>query len=203
MKDNQYLDDLLRRIRNSDPSAKDDFDEFLYSRVSTRMVKYVLRKYGSTLDADDARDVVHNTLVIMLVKVSQYRGPNAVGWLYSIARSEASKMVKAKKRIAFSFDDPAKDDGNDSVPERSSQLSDLNWEGGESVEERAINSGFLSLFKSQANQLSNEELDILNLRYDKNLTFEDIGKRKNRTKVRAKQKHDGIIAKIRSFLRLD
>lgn len=84
------------------------------------------------------------------------------------------------------FYDPAKDDGVISVLLKEAlKMSDINWEGGESVEERAINSGFLSLFKSQANQLSTEELDILNLRYDKNLTFEDIGKRKNRTKVRA------------------
>jgi RNA polymerase sigma factor (sigma-70 family) len=175
----------------------------LYNRLRRPVFDHILNKYGSTLSKEDAEDIVHTTFTIVQSKSHTFRGLNndfsARGWIYKIARSQASKMLKVYKRTSISLDDDS-DDGF-AAPERSSRWSDINWEGEESVEERAINRSFLQKIFS-AGILSNEEWEIIELRYKKGYTFEQIGSHYGKTKPRAKQRHDGILAKIRRALGL-
>lgn len=194
------LCELIRMTGNGDQAA---FSE-LYEQMRQPVYRHILQKYGSVLCEEDAEDIVHNTFIIIASSARQFRGWNndfsARSWILTIARSQASRIVKRKKRITISMDDDS--DDNSAAPERNSLWSDIHWEGEDSVEERAIKKSFLRRIASSGS-LSDEEKELIELRYEKGYTFEQIGRHYGRTKPRAKQKHDSIINKIRKALGLD
>lgn len=194
------LSELIWMVGDGDQEA---FSE-LYNRLRRPVFDHILNKYGSTLSKEDAEDIVHTTFIVVQAKAHTYRGLNneysAKGWIYKIARSQASRMLMAYKRTPISLDDDS-DDGS-AAPERSSRRSDIYREGEESVEDRAIYRLILQNAFS-AGTLSNEDLEIIELRYKKGYTFEQIGSHYGKTKPRAKQRHDSILTKIRKQLGLD
>ena len=200
MTNSTTLSDLIWMVGGGDQEA---FSE-LYTRLRRPILDHIMKKYGSTLSKEDAEDIVHTTFILVQSKAHMYRGLNndysAKGWIYAIARSQASRMLQAYKRTAVSLDDDPEDDS--AAPERNSRWSDINWEGEESLEERAINQSFLQKIFSTST-LSNEEWEIIELRYQKGYTFEQIGSHFGKTKPGAKQRHDSIMAKIRRALGLD
>lgn len=200
MTNSNALSELIRMVGDGNQEA---FSE-LYNRLCQPVMNHILNKYGTMLSKEDAEDIIHTTFMIVQSEAHTYRGLNndysAKSWIYKIARSQASRMLAVYKRTSISVDDDS-DDGT-TAPERSSNWSDINWEGEESVENRAINRSFLQKVFS-AGTLSNEELEIIELKYKKGYTFEQIGLHYGKTKPRAKQIHDGVIAKIRRKLGLD
>ncbi len=168
------LSELIWKVGDGDQEA---FSE-LYNRLRRPVFDHILNKYGSTLSKEDAEDIVHTTFMIVRSKAHSYRGLNndysAKGWIYKIARSQASRMLKAYKRTSISLDDDS-DDGF-AAPERSSRWSDINWEGEESVEERAINRSFLQKVFS-AGILSNEEWEISKFKVNPKLTADKFVKK--------------------------
>lgn len=200
MTNSTALSELIWMVGDGDQEA---FSE-LYNRLRRPVFDHILNKYGSTLSKEDAEDIVHTTFILIQANAQKYRGLNndysAKGWIYKIARSQASRMLTAYKRISVSLDDDS--DAGSAAPERSSRWSDINWEGEESVENRATNRLFLNKVFS-AGTLSNEELEIIELKYKKGYTFEQIGSHYGKTKPRAKQRHDSILAKIRRKLGLE
>lgn len=200
MTQSKALSELIWMVGDGDQEA---FSE-LYNRLRRPVFDHVLKKYGSTLSKEDAEDIVHTTFILVQSNGHRYKGLNndysAKGWIFKIARSLASRMLLAYKRTSISLDDDS-DDGS-AAPERSSRWSDIDWEGEKSVEDRAMNRLFLQKVFS-AGVLSNEELEIIEMKYKKDYTFEKIGSHFGRTKPRAKQKHDNILAKIRRNLGLD
>lgn len=200
MTNSTALSELIWMVGAGDQEA---FSE-LYNRLRRPVFDHILKTYGSTLSKEDAEDIVHSTFIIIQSKARTFRGLNndysAKGWVNKIARSQASRMLKAYKRTSISLDDDS-DDGS-AAPERSSRWSDINWEGEESVENRAINRSVLKKVFSDGT-LSSEELEIIELKYKKEYTFEQIGSHYGKTKPRAKQRHDSVIAKIRSRLGLN
>lgn len=194
------LSELIWKVGKGDQEA---FLE-LYNRLRRPVFDHILNKYGSTLNKEDAEDIVHTTFLIIQSKACTYKGLNndysARGWVNKIARSQALRMLMVYKRTSISLDDDSDDDF--AAPERSSRWSDINWEGEASVEERVSNRLTLKKIFS-ADTLSNDELEIIDLRYQKGYTFEKIGSHYGRTKPRAKQRHDSVLAKIRRKLGLD
>jgi len=194
------LSELIWMVGDGDQEA---FSE-LYHRMRRPVLDHILSKYGSTLSKEDAEDIVHTTFILIQSNASKYKGLHndysARGWINTIARSQASRMLAAYKRTSISLDDDSDDDVAN--PERSSRWSDIHWEGDESVEERAISQTFLQKIFS-ASTLSNEEWEIIELRYQKGYTFEQIGSHFGKTKPGAKLRHDSILAKIRRALGLD
>lgn len=199
MTETTSLHDLLLLIQKGNTYAYED----LYNRVCPKLSKYVLRKYGSTLDESDAQDVVHSAMLKVWQHASQYQGINADGWLYKIASSEAGRMVAVRKKYLHFPDRDNDENDSSAVDERNSAMSDLDWEGEDSVEERAFRVSALSDVEKYVDKLRPEDLHLLKLRYTDGCTYEDIAKSIKRTRTRAKQKHDDIIAKIRSLLGLD
>ena len=200
MTNSTALSELIWMVGDGNQEA---FSE-LYNRLCQPVMNHILNKYGTMLSKEDAEDIIHTTFMIVQSEAHTYRGLNndysAKSWIYKIARSQASRVLLAYKRIPISLDDDSDDDFT--APERSSQWSDIHWEGDESVEEKAINRSVLQKAFS-ASTLSNEEWEIIELRYKKGYTFEQIGSHYGKTKPGAKQRHDSILAKIRKALGLD
>lgn len=203
MTENQSLHDLILQVQNGDPIALDA----VYTRIGPRLFKFIRSRFSSTLTKEDVEDVVHNTIVKVQSHAHQYRGPNAQAWINSIAKREAYHMVQAIRKLPYSLDDLSHEtDGEEdrsTLPEESPLLRDPDWEGEDTVEDRAIRSGAMKDVRRKADQLSADEQEVLRQRYDEKATYDEIGRRMGRSKVRAKQKHDGALSKIRKILRFD
>lgn len=187
---------LLLLIQKGDSSAY----EVLYEQIRPMLCGYILKKYGPTLDESDAEDAFHNAMLKVWTCSHQYLGINALGWLYKIAQSEASKIVSVKMRLQSLDED---DECGSFSHEKSPFFRDANWECEDSVEERVIKSSSITDLEKNIEYLSSEDQELIRLRYKEEYTFEDIGRHLKRTKVRAKQKHDGIIAKLLSLFKLN
>ncbi len=206
MTESQSLHDLIRAIGSGDPSAF----ETIYITMREPLCNHVLMRYGSILGEQDAEDVIQNVFLKIPREARSYKGlhneASARGWLYAIVRSEAMKMVKAKKRVRVSLDGRSEEDCDSGKGAASHEddalLHDYNWEAGNSVENRAERAGLLKQVFSIP-QLSLEDRDLLRLRYAYGYTFDELGQHIGRTKPRAKQKHDGILEKIRKALGID
>lgn len=203
MTKNDSLHDLILRIENGDPSA---FDA-LFKQMCEPLCNQVLGKYGPTLSKEDAEDAVQIAFIIIKLKAHTYHGEreeSARAWIRTIVFHEASKMVEANKRLSTSIDDL---DGTGiagqdkyAVPERSSYTSNLYREGNRPLEESVDQAILLSAIRAGAHQwLSTDEMNILSMRFDLEYTFEEIGRKIGKTKVRAKQIIDALIERIRSF----
>ena len=206
MTESQSLHDLIRLVGSGDPSAY----EILYNTMCEPLCNHVQMRYGSILGRQDAEDVIHNVFLKLPKEARSYKGKHNVAsaktWLYTIVRSEAMKMVNAKKRLPASLDEHTNDDHDGgsgaTFHKGKTLLRDRNWESENSVENRAERAGFWEQVFSLP-QLSVEDRDLLSLRYTYQYTYEELGVHIERTKPRAKQRHDGIIAKIRNALDID
>lgn len=195
------LHDLIRMIGNGDPSAH----EALYMRIRQPVMRQILWKFGSVLTKEDAQDILHNSFIKIVQYAARYNGTHneasAKSWIYRIAQSEALKMIHAQKRTPNSLDGlhdfENESESSFAAPERSSLLSDLKWEGENSVESRVFESVLTEKVISCVQRFSVEERHMLVLRFSNGYTFEEIGRQIGRTKPRAKQIIDGLVEKIR------
>ncbi|MBI5962263.1 MAG: sigma-70 family RNA polymerase sigma factor [Chloroflexi bacterium] len=205
MTENQSLHELIRMIGNGDPTA---FDA-LYARMCQPLYKKLMWKYKYSLTKEDAEDIAQNTFMKIRLYASRYTGlhteASAKSWIYKIAFSEAIKIIKMSKRLSNSIDD----DGDGYQSERTAVAGGsrsrfgLIQEGRRSVEERAEISISIKEISSSVQYLTVEEQKMLTMRYEEELTFEEIGQAIGRTKPRAKQIIDELIRKIRKAIGVD
>ncbi len=205
MSHTQSLHDLVRQTGNGDPQAFED----LYMTMRGPLLQYVRNRYRSTLGEEDAEDVIHNLFTRLPREAARYRGihndASAKKWLYTLAYNEALRMAYAARRFS-EFDDGPRDpdlEVDPAVPEKSCFPGDLQWEGGRVVEEQAMDKSIIEQVFAYVRSMSVEEQTIFVMRFVHNYTFEQIGQYLGRTKVRAKQIVDRLIARIREALGVD
>lgn len=190
-------------IQMSGEGSQDAFSE-LYQRMRQPVFKYLMSRFASDLSKEDVEDIIQNTFIAISLHASQYRGMrndgSAKAWIRTIARNQALKMLHSLRHMPLPMDDDEDDDSID--PEGGPKWSDPDWKGENSVENRTFTRSLISRVFS-ANTLSNEEIELIELRYKEGYTFEQIGRHFGRTKPRAKQRHDGIIQKFRRILGLE
>lgn len=201
MSDKSSLHDLLKRTGNGDTTAF----ELLYDRMRQPLCDIVTWKYR-TLTQEDAEDVVQNAFIKISLHADQYRGmrdeASAKGWMKQIVLREALKVIDMDKRLTDMPEDengyPATD--SRAVPDGSRRRYGSTQEGRRSVEEQVERKISLDGVLSSARKLSAKERSVFNMRFEEERTFEEIGREIHRTKPRAKQIVDGIVAKIRNSL---
>lgn|GEM_PF-6197355 len=206
MKDTDSLHELIKMIGNGDPTA---FDE-LYARMRQPLCNKLMWKYKYSLTMEDAEDIVQNTFIKITQYASRYNGlyteASARNWMYKIAFSEAIRIIKMSKRLSNSLDDHGdgyQSERTSAVPDGSRHTIGLIQEGKRTVEERAERSIMLKGIFSSARHLTVAEQNMLVLRFEDGLTFEQIGHEIGRTKPRAKQIIDGLVSKIRKSIGVD
>jgi len=203
VRDTDSLHELIKMIGNGDRTAF----EALYARMHQPLYKKLMFQSKYPITEEDAEDIVQNTFIKVAEYASRYNGlhteASAKSWMYTIAINEAARVVKLNRRFVNSIDDDNSDDGDPAVPGGSRRTYGLIQEGRRSVEEQAENSIFFKSISSNIQRLSFEERNMLILRFENEFTFEQIGHEIGRTKPRAKQIIDGVVAKIRKALGLD
>ncbi len=205
MTDTYSLHELVKMIGNGDPTA---FDA-LYERMRQPLVKKLMWNYTRSLTKEDAEDIVQNTFIKITQYASRYNGlhtdASAKSWIYKIASSEAIKTIKTNKRLSNSMDDESgyHSERNSAVPDGNRRSNGSTQEGRRFVEEHAEKSISLKNVSSSIKNLTVEEQKMLTLRFEDQLTFEEIGHEIGRTKPRAKQIIDGLVEKIRKAIGVD
>lgn len=201
MSDKSSLHDLLKRTGNGDTTAF----ELLYDRMRQTLCDKVTWQYRN-LTREDAEDIVQNAFVNIARHASQYKGmqgeASAQAWMKQIVFREALRFIRADKNLTNMPDDesgyPAT--GSRAVPDGSRRRYGSTQEGRRSVEEQVERKLSLDGVFSSARKLSAKERRVFNMRFEEERTFEEIGREIQRTKPRAKQIVDGIVAKIRKSL---
>jgi RNA polymerase sigma factor (sigma-70 family) len=199
--DKSSLHELLRRTGNGDTTAF----ELLYDRMRQPLCDMITWKYR-TLTQEDAEDVVQNAFIKISLHADQYQGirdeASAKGWMRKIVLREALKVIDMNKRLTDMPDDENGylATGSHAVPDGSRRRYGSTQEGRRSVEEQVERKISLDGVLSSARKLSAKEQSVLNMRFEEERTFEEIGREIHRTKPRAKQIVDGIVAKIRKSL---
>lgn len=203
MTDKSSLHELLKRIGNGDSTAFD----VLYERMRQPLCNKLTWTYRNSLTKEDAEDIVQNTFIIIAQHASSYQGlhteASARNWMNKIAFNEALKVINMDKRLTNTIDDDG--DGyppprNPTVPGGSRRAPGSIQEGRRSVEEYVERSISLQKIASSVRRLTVEEQNMFSLRFEEEHTFEEIGHEIGRTKPRAKQIVDGVVAKIRKAL---
>ena len=207
MTENCSLHELIKMIGTGDnPTAY----ETLYERMRQPLCDKLMWHYGRSLTKEDAEDIAQNTFIKIERHASSYKGlhteASARNWMYKIAFSEAIKVINMSKRLSNTIDDHGdgtQSERNSAVPDGSRRRFGLIQEGRRTVEERAERSIFMKEISSSFQRLTVEERNMLILRFDDELTFEEIGHEIGRTKPRAKQIIDGLVGKIRKAIGVD
>ncbi len=206
MTENCSLHDLIKMIGNGDPTAY----KALYERMRQPLWNKLMWKYKRSITKEDAEDIVQNTFIKIAHYASRYNGlhteASARNWINKIAFSEAIKIVKMNKRLSNSIDshgDGYQPEYDSAVPDGSRQPSGLIQKGRRTVEEHAERSISVKEISSNFQRLTVEERNMLILRFEDDLTFEQIGNEIGRTKPRAKQIIDGLVSKIRKAIGVD
>lgn len=87
--------DLVAAVRDGDRAAF----AAVYERYGDKLYDFA---YATTRHPEDAADAVADTFVRFAERLSQLRDPDALRpWLYSIARHECFRLLRARKRVAF------------------------------------------------------------------------------------------------------
>jgi RNA polymerase sigma factor (sigma-70 family) len=203
VRETDSLHELIKMIGNGDRTA---FEE-LYTRMHQPLYKKLMYQSRYAITKEDAEDIVQNTFVKINLYASRYNGlyteASARSWMYTIAFHEAERIVKLNRKFVNSIDDDDSDDGLPAVPGGSRRKSGLIQEGRQSVEEHVERSILFDSISSNIQWLAVEERNMLTLRFDSDLTFEQIGREIGRSKPRAKQVVDGVLAKIRKAIGAD
>lgn len=196
---NAGLNFTIRKIAEGDPSAQAELHTLVYSSL----VLYLTRGFHSSLSPEDIEEVASQSILLMFVNAATYRGregdSSAWKWAYTIARNQALKWLKIRKReIPFSDNGGDGDPGADAylafqaINDLSPNCLDRGME--DQVIERLLQEKMMELF----HLLDERERQILRLHYADGWTLKMIASHLKVTPARITQILQGILRKFRN-----
>lgn len=163
--------------------AKKDTKYFgtLYDRYFDRIFAFVFKRLGGL--EDEAGDLSQQTFIKAMANLNRYedRGLPFCSWLYRIAQNEVSMYFRSRKKAHY-------------VPIDEGRLKEVATEANidsiymsEEDQERLI--GVL-------NEMEQEQLDLIELRFFQELSFKEIAEIYNITEANAKMRVYRILERI-------
>lgn len=153
----------------------------LYDRYYEQIFRFI---YLRTADVDLCADICAETFVKALNKIYtySYKGVPFSAWLYTIASNEIKQYYrKANKNPVVTIEDNFINNIKEEI---------------DNQEELEIN---LSLLKSVINQLSRNEVEMVEMRFYEERSFKEIGHILNITENNAKVKMHRIVLKMKDL----
>lgn len=194
MTNKTQIHDLILYMARGNRSAHAEFD----MATRDRLIQSLTREFGNELDDGDIQEIVSHSILNMFLHAGGYRGKNgeasAWAWAYRIARNQALKWSKTKRRdIQF----PESSDGLNVDEEKLYRMvsrynpGDVPVSVDEQVEDR--------LFREKAveilGRLNEREKLILYLHYEMEWTLKKIAEHLNISPPRVTQ----VMQSIRKF----
>lgn len=165
---------LIRRIAHGDKIAQAE----LYELTCKPFTQYVTGHFGPNFSEEDITEIVHQSILTLILHAKSYRGSNgnssAWGWAYRIARNQALKWLKSTRReIRFPEAGDENVDAGDTQTQRTILHFNPNLDTG-TVEEQVLEKMFREKAIEIIRQLNRRERVILYLHYEKGWTFRQI-----------------------------
>ena len=160
-------------MASGDRSAQAEFD----SLVRNQLDRYITKEFGKGLDNGDSYEIVSQSILIMYLQAGEYRGKHgessAWAWAFQVARSQAIKWVKTRKREVRIQE---MDDGYDLSEEILYRMVVRYSPDDEpvSVEQRVEERLFREMAAEILQKLNKRERLILHLHFEKDWTLRQI-----------------------------
>lgn len=172
-------EDLMLAYQEGDSRA---FDE-LYDRTADKLYGYLERRITSPEHVDE---IFQSTMAKFHQTRFQYRPPLPVlPWLFTICRTVMIDSARKQARLRETFDDDM-DKYQDHEAAAQSETSPAS--------QPAFSEGMAGL-----RTLSSSQKEALALRFEQDLSFEDIAKRLETTPANARQLISRAVRKLKSF----
>lgn len=183
-------------MRKSDEQLIEAYLEGDDSSLAVLVDRYVDDLYRfafhMTRDAQASEDVAQESFIKAWKNIRKYRaGSNFKSWLFTIARNTAIDLLRQKKEIALSsFEN---EQGENTL------LAALADEGllPDELLVRAEDTAYVQALLAEINPAYR---DVLTLRYEQDLTFEEIGKLLKRPLHTVKSQHRRALALLRRLI---
>lgn len=176
---------LISEYLEGDENALD----FLVKRYLKDVYNFAFRL---TSDSEAARDIAQESFIKAWKHIRRYRnGSSFRAWIFAITRNTAIDWLRKKKDLAFStFQN---EEGENKLIETFVDSGPLPDE----LIARAENSFFV---QSLLEELNPRYKEVIKLRYENNLTFEEIGKILKRPLHTVKSQHRRALVFLRGLL---
>ncbi|MFB6248404.1 MAG: RNA polymerase sigma factor [Salinibacter sp.] len=181
-------DEELRALRNRDPSAVEKWICGCREALHAHVLRY-------THDAEQAREVVQETIVRALEGLPSFRGESKVStWLYSIARNVALQRVQNDDRCVPSPPDQLRRLRCQNAPDRGGGVPESETDARVEREER------LELFYEAMSALSPSYREIIRLRDLEEKTTAETAEATGLTEVNVRVRLHRARTKVREAL---
>lgn len=199
---------LIRKCAGGDQQAQTD----LYLLVSQPLFQYVLNRFGNSLNEEDAWEISQQTILQMYSNADRFAGAHddasAWRWAYNIARNQALKWIKSYRRMVPIWEIRRENPEQEKFEDEDALFEVIILQIDPPSPEDELEVQVMNLLVWQAvreclPKLTTREREILDLRFVKDCTLEEIAQIFHVQKPRVHQLLAGIFCKIRRAAKLD
>lgn len=198
------LDVLIRKIASGNQQAQAELYELMYRPL----FKYLLNHFTPTLAEEDIEEITQQSIIQIYRYAGQFEGihneQSALRWVHKIARHQALKWVRTLKKTISVWEVTQQDLKTDEYTLFDDLLlaySPISPEDG--LEEQVVNKLIWEVIRECIAKLDEREREIINMRYIKDLTLEEIAQRYQIKRPRVHQVLGAIHHKLRRAAKLD
>ena len=193
--------------------AKHDFaksDEeiiLLYKNGEEEAFKELINRYTSPIynfvarlaNRNDASDIVQETFIKVWKNLNRFDDTKASfkTWVFTIAKNTATDFLRKKKSLLFTDLEKDIDDDINSFAENIPDENLLPDSALQKLQEKEADKKFLN---NLLENLHPNYQEVLTLRYQEEMTFEEIGKILNKSLNTVKSQHRRAILELRKML---
>jgi RNA polymerase sigma factor (sigma-70 family) len=199
---------LIRNSAGGDQQAQTD----LYIRVSQPLFQYVLNRFGNSLNEEDAWEIIQQTVLQMYINASHFAGvhdeASAWRWAYNIARNQALKWIRSYRRMVPIWETRQENPEQENFEDEDALFEAIILKNNPASPEDELEIQVINLLIWQAvreclSELTPRERKILELRFVRDCTLEEIAQIYNVQKPRVHQLLANIFCKLRKAAKLD
>ena len=207
MEDSPGLHILIIRVAGNDEHAK----QMLYETLEQPLIRHITKKFGSTFTQEDIYEIFCQAYLQILIKAYTYRGDHgdasAWRWAYQVARSQAHKWLRTRKRIVTVVHD---DRDEDSLTEEErftlfAHKVDPDWIGRTKyeTEDQALEQILVDQMIECFKHLNQRERQVVHMYHFENMSLEEIACCFGVTRTRIHQVLHGAYKKCHALMGLE
>lgn len=195
---------LIRNSAGGDEQAQAD----LYKTVYQPLFQHVLNRFSPALNQEDAQEIVQQTILQIYIHASRFTGEHdeasAWKWAYKIARNQALKWLRTLNKTVSIWETQT-----DATEKDETALFDVlflrqsAYSPEDTLEEQVLSQLIWETAQKSLSDLSEREREIISMRYERNLTLEEIGQQFHVKRPRVHQVLAAIHHKLRKGAKLD
>ena len=189
------------------PKSSDEEIILLYKNGEEEAFKELINRYTSPIynfvarlaNKNDASDIVQETFIKVWKNLNRFDDTKASfkTWIFTIAKNTATDFLRKKKSLLFTDLEKDTDEDINSFAENIPDEDLLPDSALQKLQEKEADKKFLN---NLLENLHPNYQEVLTLRYQEEMTFEEIGKILNKSLNTVKSQHRRAIIELRRML---